>query len=206
MTVNWTSHIRQFQRMVKKMNNRLIIVFLISILISSLLHSQIAEQALWSNCDIPEKNMDKILKWLNKSMNEAKNAVKNGRWYNNENHKFKPCKIQEIENLYKNLIFEYDCTCGECGRGGPSHKYAKDRPFIRICQPLDMYSNKEVDLNKASKKLCGCIQGLIVHELIHAAGDDTEEGAVDCSKILYPCAIDPYGDETPDHSNCTCCK
>jgi hypothetical protein len=189
-----------------KMNNKSIVAFFSIIIISVFLYSQKAVESPFSRCDIPIKTRYKIERWLNKSMNEAKNAVKNGRWYNNENHKFKPCKIQEIENLYKNLIFEYDCTCGECGRGGPSHKYAKDRPFIRICQPLDMYSNKDVDLNKASKKLCGCIQGLIVHELIHAAGDDTEEGAVDCAKILYPCAIDPYGDETPDHSNCTCCK
>jgi hypothetical protein len=187
-------------------NSRLIIVFLISILILRLLHAQSAEQAPWSNCNFSQNIGDKILEWLNDAMNEAKEAVKNGRIYDNGNHKLPPCKIKEIENLYKNIIFEYDCTCGECGRGWKHHKIAKDRPYIRICQPLDMYSNKEVDLNKASKKLCGCIQGLIVHELIHAAGDDTEEGAVDCAKILYPCAIDPYGDETPDHSNCTCCK
>ena len=187
------------------MNNRLIIIFLISILISSLLNAQSAEKAPWSNCDIPEKNMNKILKWLNKSMNEAKKAVKDGRIYGNGNHKLPPCKIKEIENIYENLVFEYDCNCGECVRGGKNH-HLKHKPFIRICQPADLYLNREENLNKASNKLCGCIQLMIVHELIHDAGDDTEEGAVDCSKILYPCALDPYGDETPDHSNCKCCN
>ncbi len=187
------------------MNNRLIIVFLISILISSLLNAQTAEQAPWSNCDISKKNMDKILRWLNDSMNEAKKAVKDGRIYGNGNHKFKPCKIKEIESVYENLVFEYDCNCGNCAQGGKNH-HLKRKPFIRICQPLDMYLNQEKNLNQTSIKLCGCIQGLIVHELTHAAGDETEEGAVDCTKILYPCAHDPYGDETTDHSNCTCCE
>jgi hypothetical protein len=188
-----------------EMNNRLIIVFLI-IIISSFLCSQNVQETPWSNCNFSPNARKKIEDWLNKSMNEAKKAVKDGRIYNNGHHKYTPCKIKEIEILYKNLIFEYDCTCGECGWGGPSHKSAKDRPFIRICQPLDMYLNQEKNLNQTSIKLCGCIQGLIVHELTHAAGDDTEEGAVDCSKILYPCATDPYGDEIPDHSNCTCCE
>jgi hypothetical protein len=150
--------------------------------------------------------MDKIIKWLNKKMNEAKKAIKDGRIYDNGNHKLPPCKIKEIESLYKNLIFEYDCECGDCGQGGTSHRIAKNRPFIRICQPLDLYLNQEKNLNKPSSKLCGCIQGLIVHELTHASGDDTEEGAVDCARILYPCENDPYGDATDDHRNCTCCK
>lgn len=188
------------------MNNRLIIVFLIIILFSSFLHAQTAEEAPWSNCNFSQKTRKKILDWLNKTMNEVKNAVKNGRWYNNKNHKLPLCKIKEIESLYKNLIFEYDCACGVCGQGGTSHRIAKDRPFIRICQPLDMFLNKEENLNKPSSKLCGCIQGLFVHELTHASGDETEEGAVDCARILYPCENDPYGDATDDHRNCTCCE
>ncbi len=188
------------------MKNRLIIAILTSILFSSLLYSQTAVEAPWSNCNFSPNARKKILDWLNDSLNEAKKAVKDGRIYGNGNHQFTPCKIKEIESLYKNLIFEYDCTCGDCGWGGPHHEIDKDRPFIRICQPLDMYLSQEVNLNETSKKLCGCIQGLIVHELTHAAGDRNEEGAVDCSKILYPCASDPYGDETTDHSNCTCCK
>ena len=187
------------------MNNRVIIIFFISILISGLLYSQTVEKAPWSNCsDIPDNNLENIERWLNKKMNEAKEAVKNGRWYDNGNHKLPPCKIKEIESLYKNLVFEYDCECGECALGGKNH-HLKRRPFIRICQPLDMYLNQEKNLNKPSSKLCGCIEGKIVHELTHAAGDDTEEGAVDCSKILYPCALDPFGDATNDHRNCTCC-
>jgi hypothetical protein len=187
------------------MNNRLIIIFFIIILFSIFLHAQTAEESLWSNCNFSPKTEKKIFDWLNKKMNEVKKAVKDGRIYDNGNHKLPPCKIKEIESLYKNLIFEYDCKCGVCARGGTSHKCAKDRPFIRICQPLSLILDEEKDLNKPSSKVCGCIQGLIVHELTHAAGDDTEEGAVDCSKILYPCAIDPYGDATDDHSNCTCC-
>jgi hypothetical protein len=188
-----------------EMNNRLIIVFLI-ILISSFLHSQTAEKSPWSDCsNIPDDKIRAIEDWLNDSMNEAKKAVKDGRIYGNGNHKLPPCKIKEIESIYKNLVFEYDCDCGECALGGKNH-HLKRKPFIRICQPVDMYLNQEKNLNKTSMKLCGCIQGLIVHELTHAAGDDTEEGAVDCSKILYPCATDPYGDEIPDHSNCTCCE
>jgi hypothetical protein len=36
-----------------------------------------------------------------------------------------------------------------------------------------MYLNREENLDKPPKTLCGCIQGLIVHELVHAAGDPT---------------------------------
>jgi hypothetical protein len=187
------------------MNKRLIIVFLFIILFSSFLHAQTAEEAPWSNCNFSPKTGKKISDWLNKKMNEVKKAVKNGRWYNNENHKLPPCKIKEIENLYKNLIFEYDCMCGVCGRGGTSHRIAKARPFIRICQPLSLLLDEEKDLNKPSSKSCGCIEGTIVHELTHASGDDTEEGATDCARILYPCENDLYGVGTDDHRNCTCC-
>ncbi len=161
------------------MNNKSIVVFFSIIIISGFLYSQEAVESPSSRCDIPIKTRYKIERWLNDSMNEAKKAVKDGRIYDNGNHKLPPCKIKEIESLYKNLIFEYDCTCAVCGSGWKSHKYAKDRPFIRICQPIDMYFDREENLNKPSKKLCGCIQGLIVHELTHAAGDDTEKGAVD---------------------------
>lgn len=188
------------------MNNKSIVVFFSIIIISGFLYSQEAVESPSSRCDIPIKARYKIERWLNKKMNEAKKAIKNGRWYNNENHKLPPCKIKEIESLYKNLIFEYDCKCGDCGQGGTSHRFAKDRPFIRICQPLGLLLDEEKDLNKPSSKLCGCIEGLIVHELTHASGDDTEEGAVDCSRILYPCAGDSYGDATDDHRNCTCCE
>jgi hypothetical protein len=44
----------------------------------------------------------------------------------------------------------------------------------------------------------------MVHEIIHATTGGDEAEAVDCSKILYPSALDPYGDETPDHRNCSC--
>jgi hypothetical protein len=52
------------------MNNRLIIVFLIIILISSFLYSQNVQEAPWSNCNFSKKTFDGISKWLNKSMNE----------------------------------------------------------------------------------------------------------------------------------------
>ena len=86
------------------MNNRLIIVFLIIILFSSFLHAQTAEESPWSNCDFSQKTRKKILDWLNKTMNEVKKAVKDGRIYDNGNHKLPTCKIEEIESLYKNLI------------------------------------------------------------------------------------------------------
>jgi len=188
------------------MNNKLILIFFSIIQFWSILNCQSVQQAPWSNCEFSSKNKVRIIKWLNRSFNEAKEAIKNGRIYNGKKHQLEPCKIKEIESIYNNLIFEYDCSCGFCGFGGTSHESAEKRPYVRICQPKDLYIKRVSDLNKKPDTLCGCIQGLIVHELVHAAGDPTEEGAVDCSKILYPCALDPYGDETEDHSNCNCCK
>ena len=188
------------------MNNKAIVLFFSIIIISGFLYSQEAVESASSRCDIPIKARYKIERWLNKIMNEVKKAVKDGRMYDNRNHKLPPCKIIEIESLYKNLIFEYDCKCGVCGQGGTSHRFARDRPFIRICQPLSLILDEEKDLNKTSSKLCGCIQGLIVHELTHATVDHTEEGATDCARILYPCESDAWGVGTDDHRNCTCCE
>ncbi len=169
------------------------------------MYSQTVEDAPWSNCDIPAR--DKIEKWLNNSLNEAKNAINEGREHNGAKHKLEQCKINEINSFFDKLKFQYDCKCGECGNGGPSHPNAPGIPFITICQPLDMYLKRyEDDLDTPPETICGCIQGLILHELVHAAGDPTEEGAVDCSKILYPCALDSEADETPDHKNCKCCE
>jgi len=188
------------------MKNRFVFLFLF-IIFFNILYSQTAQEASWSKCDYSFNVRDRIEDWLNKSFNEAKKAIKKGREYNGKHHKLPTCKIQEIESIYKNLIFEYDCSaCGGCGKGGTSHHIAKGRPFVRICNPFAMYwDNRNIDLNKPPNKVCGCIQGLIVHELVHASGDHSEEGAVDCSRILYPCADDAWRDATPDHSNCNCC-
>ena len=188
------------------MNNKLVLVFLGIIMVSSLLHSRGVQENPGSNCDFASlKERKRVEDWLNKSLTEAKDAVENGRTHNDQHHQLPPCKIKEIEDLYKNLIFEYSCTC-MCGVGGPSHEIIKGTPFIRICDPIGMYRNRRnVDLDKPPTKVCGCIQGLIVHELVHASGDLTEEGAVDCARILYPCEDDPFGDATSDQRNCECC-
>lgn len=189
------------------MNHRIIFIFLFVVLLSGSLHSVTVTESPSSHCEMSMKRRTRIEKWLNKSFNEAKKAVRDGRNYNGSTHKLPPCKIKEIEKTYPNLIFEYDCSCPDCGQGGPSHHIAKGRPVVRICDPNDMLlNNRRMDLNKPPARMCGCIQGLIVHELTHASGDSTEEGAVDCSRILYPCADDALGDATSDHSNCQCCN
>lgn len=186
------------------MISRLINIFLFIVILSSFAYSQTAEDAPWSNCDLPARN--KIVEWLNNSLNEVKKAINEGREHNGAKHKLEQCKINEINSFFDKLKFQYDCKCGECGNGGPSHPNAPGIPFITICQPLDMYLKRyEDDLDTPPETICGCIQGLILHELVHAAGDPTEEGAVDCSKILYPCALDGESNETPDHNNCKCC-
>lgn len=188
--------------MIKMLTN----IFVFIVLISSTVYSQTVVDAPWSNCDIPSIN--KIEKWLNNSMKEVKKTINEGRDYNGKNHKLEECKINELNNLFNRLKFQYDCSCGECANGSPSPPYAVGIPTITICQPLDMYLNSSKnDLDTSPPTtMCGCIQGLILHELVHAAGDPTEEGAVDCSKILYPCASDPGNDESSDHKNCKCCE
>jgi hypothetical protein len=190
-----------------KMNHKSISTFLFFFFILAFFYSNAVEQTSWDNCDWSFKTRKRIEKWLNESLNETKEAINNGREYNGKVHKLEQCKINEINSLFNRLKFEYDCACGDCGTGGPSHPYAVGIPAITVCQPLAMYLDRNKDdLDEPQKSLCGCIQGLILHELVHAAGDSTEEGAVDCAKILYPCANDPGNDQSSDHRNCKCCE
>jgi len=189
------------------MNNRSIALFFFLIFILPFMHSRAAEEARWSNCDFQKDLRQNIERWLNRSLKEAKKAIEDGTEYDGKVHKLEQCKIDEIKNIYNKIKVEYDCSCGECGRGGPSHEIAPHYAVIRICDPiaswLDYIDN---DLTQPQKTMCGCPHGLIVHELVHAAGDPTEAGAVDCARILYPCANDATGEATPDHTNCKCCK
>ncbi len=189
------------------MNNRYIFVFFFLIFIFPFMHSRAVEEAQWSNCDYTKEQKEIIEKWLNSSLKKAKKAIEKGTEYDGKVHKLEQCKIAEIKNIYNKFKFEYDCTCGVCAMGGSSHERIPGIPVIRICDPIATWlENIENDLTQPPKTPCGCTLGLIVHELVHAAGDPTEEGAVDCSKILYPCAPDAYKDETPNHENCECCE
>jgi len=192
------------------MNSRFIFVVLF---LSSIcfLHAQNIVEAPWSECSYDTQTRRTTMKMLNNTKNRVKKSIRKGRESDGKNYKLPDCKIKEIEDLYEKLIFEFDCgaACPGCGVGSATHSIKKGLPYIRICDPIvTLEQNLSVtDKNTKPPKgaTCGCIEGLITHELIHAAGDLTEEGAVDCSKMLYPCASDPYGDETPDHSNCDCC-
>lgn len=83
-----------------------------------------------------------------------------------------------------------------CGRGDIDHPFIFGAALVLICEPLNIM--------RQQPHPCGCLEGLMVHEIIHATTGGDEAEAVDCSKILYPCALDPHDYETSDHRNCNC--
>ncbi len=132
-----------------------------------------------------------------------------------KNKRFPECMKKDMEEVLPTLVVEYSCgsegCAGACGFGG-YHDSRKEyvgnkwkdvkvpnRHHVTLCEPNFLLTN--------DGKACGgkdCLEGLIAHELTHAAGYGLEGTAVDCSRIVFPCADDPEGDGTKDQSQCNC--
>lgn len=187
------------------MKCKICLIFIILLLFSSSVYSQIASQYPGGPCPYDEKTHTRVQEWLSKSYKNAVQAILNGR----DGKRLPQCKIDEIKPNLSRIILEYACEgCDGCGKGLSEHTMVRGTASVIICEPKSQMLQQPADLNNppTSKEPCGCIEGLMVHEIVHATTGGSEAEAVDCSKILYKCAPDAFGLETKNHVNCCCPK